>query len=120
MSNELSIPRIVICPSDNRIEATNWIEFSDTNVSYFLEPDATNIKLNMLLSGDRNLSIDGNQLSGLINLGTNSLLSWTGEIHRNAGNIGLPDGTVQQLTSELLRQQLATSGDPTNRVLFPQ
>jgi prepilin-type processing-associated H-X9-DG protein len=82
--------------------------------------DAEDIRYNMLLSGDRNLSKDGILLSGLIELGTNSPLSWTGEMHQNAGNIGLADGSVQQVTSKMLLQQLATSGDPTNRVLFPK
>lgn len=74
----------------------------------------------MLLSGDRKMSLNGKLLTGLVDLGTNSPIAWTPEIHKNAGNLGLADGSVQQATTSLLKAQLASSGDTTNRVLFPQ
>jgi hypothetical protein len=120
MSNELSVPKIAICPSDTRIQATNWTGLANTNLSYFVGVDAEDTRYNMVLSGDRNIAVDGNLLSGMVQLGTNSPLAWTGDLHQKAGNIGLADGSVQQVTSELLKRQLATSGDATNRVLFPQ
>ncbi len=41
-------------------------------------------------------------------------------MHRSNGNIGLANGSVQQVTTKLFLQQLANSGDATNRLVFPQ
>lgn len=120
MSNELSVPKTVICPADTREPAADWKALGKGNVSYFVGIDATNSRPDMLLSGDRNVSLNGKLLAGLVDLGTNSPVAWTPAIHKNAGNLGLADGSVQQATTRLLKTQLANSGDTTNRVLFPQ
>jgi len=41
-------------------------------------------------------------------------VSWTASIHVNQGNLGLTDGSVQQLSSASLRNALRNSGDVTN------
>ena len=120
MSNELSVPSTLICPADTLRAATNWATLTNTNISYFVGLDAADTKPNMLLTGDRNLALDGKLLTGVVALGTNSPLTWTREMHRENGNIGLADGSVQQVTSELLRQQIKNSGDATNLLVFPQ
>lgn len=120
MSNELSVPKTLSCPADSRRAATNWAALTNTNISYFVGLDAHDTKPNMVLAGDRNLALDGKLLTGVAALGTNSLLTWTKEMHREKGNIGLADGSVQQVTTELLRQQLKNSGDATNLLVFPQ
>jgi hypothetical protein len=120
LSNELSVPKSVICPSDTRVAATNWTSFANENVSYFIGLDASDTQPNMVLSGDRNLMRDGQLLSGVAALGTNSPVAWTKDMHRQSGNIGLADGSVQMVTTELLRQQLKNSGDTTNLMVFPQ
>ncbi len=68
VSNELSTPKIVICPSDTRIEATEFVTNTTTttakttipfnnnsNISYFVGLDAREEYPSMLLSGDRNM-----------------------------------------------------------------
>jgi len=120
MSNELSIPKTVICRSDDRMPATDFTDFTNSNVSYFVGLDAVNTKPDMLLSGDRNIAIDDKLVSGIVSLGTNNAISWTKAIHEHAGNIGLADGSVQQLTTTALFQQLQKTDDAKNRLLFPQ
>jgi prepilin-type N-terminal cleavage/methylation domain-containing protein len=71
MSNELSTPKILICPSDTKNPATNfWCgagnEF-DTNseqqctnyISYFIGGDAIDTQPQSILCGDRNIGTDG-------------------------------------------------------------
>jgi hypothetical protein len=120
MSNELSVPKTTTCYLDDRVAAGDWQSLFNTNLSYFIGLDAKDTRPNMVLSGDRNLAVDGKPLSGVVALGTNSAVTWTRAIHREAGNIGLADGSVQQVTTEQLRQQLKNSGDATNRLVFPQ
>ena len=126
MSNELSVPRTVLCPDDPRKAATNWASLSNSNISYFVGLDATNTRPNMILLGDRDLAENGQLLSGTVNLTTNRPVAWHKLLHKEGGNLLFADGSVQ-LTATLkfpgaltLRQQLANTGDATNRVLFPQ
>jgi hypothetical protein len=120
LSNVLSQTLILVCPTDTRPRAVNWNELTTTNLSYFVGLDAVDTKPNMILTGDRNLALDGHLLSGVVPLGTNSPVAWTKDMHRQSGNIGLADGSVQMVTTELLRQQLKHSGDTTNLLVFPQ
>lgn len=122
MSNELSTPKRLACPADaNRISATNFTtDFNNSKVSYFVGLDAGKTNATMLLSGDRNLT--SNEIpvgSGLLTLTTKSRATWTAQIHNKAGNIGLADGSVQQLTSAKLREALQNSGVATNRLVLP-
>lgn len=120
MSNELSSPKTLFCPADDRVAAKDWALLGNGNISYFVGLDAMDARPNMLLTGDRNLERDGQLLSGVVSLGTNSPVAWTAGTHRSSGNLGMSDGSVQQVTTHLLRQQLAHSGDTTNLLVFPQ
>lgn len=121
MSNELSTPRILVCPADPDIQiaATNFTAFSNSNVSYFLGivPNDTNVTL--LLSGDRNITNGTPIRNGILELTTNKLAGWTSEFHYRMGNIGLADGSVQQDSIKGLRNQIAITGVATNRVQMP-
>lgn len=122
MSNELNTPKILVCPADTaRQAATNWDHnLHNENISYFVGLDANELNPNMLLSGDRNLSLNDVPLKpGIVNLATNDLLGWTKEIHKDAGNIGLADGSVQQVTVSKLRAALQSTGSATNRLAIP-
>ena len=134
MSNELSTPKILFCPSDrdrSRTPATDFVGMpggygkpvlfvSDTNLSYFVGVDATDMQPQMFLSGDDNLAIDGLSKAGrLITVGSDAAISWTKERHVNQGNIGLADGSVQQFSAARLRDAIAYTGVPTNRLAMP-
>ena len=120
LSNELSVPRSVICPAERRPLATNWATLRNSNVSYFIGLDATDIRPNSILSGDRDIAENGQLLSGTVHFTTNRPVAWHKLLHKEGGNIALADGSVQQTTTATLRQLLANTGDTTNRVLFPQ
>jgi len=121
MSNELSAPKLVVCPSDKaKTVAESFApgRFDNGNVSYFVGVDASDTYPQMILLGDRNLtSNDVPVKPGLVSFATNSPLSWTEEIHVGQGNIGLADGSVQQVSPEKL--QLRLLGNGTNRWVVP-
>ena len=98
----------------------DWPALTNSNLSYFVGLDAVDARPNMLLSGDRNWMRDGELLSGVVELGAATNFTYSEAIHRTNGNIGLADGSVQQVTTKLFLQQLANSGDATNRLVFPQ
>jgi type II secretory pathway pseudopilin PulG len=144
LSNELSTPKILLCPADRfgRVEAAGFftnggassgqaagIPFaSNRNLSYFLGVDATAKTGPMLLSGDRSLTNDfpspfrfGEAMVG--SLGTNHTASrgagWDKRVHRFRGNVCLGDGGVQQTSEVDLRTLLRNSGDTQNRIASP-
>src|ERR1039458_7134376 len=65
LSNELSMPKMLVCPSDDRTAHTNFnmlagnsaagAYLANTNVSFFVGKDAQETNPQMLLAGDRNI-----------------------------------------------------------------
>jgi prepilin-type N-terminal cleavage/methylation domain-containing protein len=142
MSNELGTPKVVLCPSDTKTAPTptaTWANFTVANDSYFVCGDATESYPQMVLAGDRNIGSLGTSsttpattmwgTNAFCNLGgpgyvankptTANLMGWTAnDLHLKVGNIGITDGSVQQVTLtgiQVAFEQAATNG-PT---LFP-
>ena len=123
MSNELSTPRNLHCPDDtqNQISSNAWSALTRSNISYFIGVDATGSQPQMILSGDDNLSISNLAIkSGILTLSTNAPIAWTKDRHHNCGNIGLADGSAQQVTISGLQQALVQTGVATNRFAIPE
>jgi prepilin-type processing-associated H-X9-DG protein len=121
MSNELSTPKIVVCPSDaKRTPGTNFTtDFNNSNVSYFVGLDANETNAMMFLAGDRHISNGTQPLNHLLDLKTNQPVSWTQEIHNRQGNVALADGSVQGFTSAGLQQALQNTGTNLTRLALP-
>src|ERR1051325_2523528 len=100
MSNELNTPKILVCLVDQkRTAATDFGTLSNTNLSYFVGLDAREDSPNSLLSGDRNIT-GGTLSNGFLRIFTSASTNagWTTELHNQAGNIGLGDGSAQQMS----------------------
>jgi prepilin-type processing-associated H-X9-DG protein len=123
MSNELSTPRILYCPADAaRSPAMSFSgPVSNRNISYFIGVDVTNdANPQMIISGDCNFEMRGMSVkSGLQSFWTNTSVAWDATRHVNAGNIGLADGSVQQVTISGLQTALQNTGWATNRFAIP-
>ena len=120
MSNELSTPKILICPADSRQQASAFALLNNQNLSYFVGLDATESKPQMLLAGDRNITNGLAPLHTILKLPPNQPAGWTDAIHFKVGNIGFADGSVQQLTTTGLQSQLKHTDDSANRIALPQ
>jgi prepilin-type processing-associated H-X9-DG protein len=118
-SNELSTPRLLICPSDVRIVATNFVFLDNSNLSFFVGLDAKESDPAMILSGDRNLTNGTPVRNGLLKLTTRNPAGWTAEMHKKVGNILLADGSVQQVSIAGLRSIVTNTGVPTNSLQMP-
>jgi prepilin-type processing-associated H-X9-DG protein len=120
MSNELNNPLVLICPTDRRKSSKDLASLKNENISYFVGLDADETQPNMLLAGDRNLVVDGVAAGpGLLTLTSTNQVGWSAKMHNFAGNVGLADGSVQQLTSSGLQRLLANSGTNVNRLAVP-
>ena len=108
MSNELSTAKILTCPSDaSRTAQSVFTNLWPAALSYFLCGDASDNYPQMVLTGDRNLGTSGtpNAAPTTTNLVTsskqpgNTFWPWsTGDLHQKAGNLGIADGSAQQVT----------------------
>ena len=119
-SNELVTPKIVLCPSDAKSElAHDFGRLYPTNVSYSLGDQADDKYPKNILSADRSLS--GFDITGLndntacyvfylINGGKKA--KWDKSLCHgpNAGNMGLVDGSVQQLKDAGLLRAILSIG----------
>jgi len=112
-SNEINSPKVLVCNSDGaRTKATTWaatagintnIFDSNNKLSYLIITDADETKPQMILSGDRNLG-GNNPGAGAFSLNT---AKWGSDIHGPAaGNVGLADGSAQQLSDANLQKQI--------------
>jgi prepilin-type processing-associated H-X9-DG protein len=122
MSNELSTPKTVMCPAEtdkDRLVATNFQNFNNSNISFFVGIQAVETNPMMILAGDHNITNGISIRNGLLDLTTNSLARWTSEVHKNVSNVALADGSVQMLTIAGLRATIANTGLSTNWLQMP-
>ena len=112
MSNELSTTKVLICPADNRIWATNFGQLDNQHLSYFIGVDAgynTNLSdasMTKFLFGDRNLTSEVGADKGILQLSAGQTAGWTTELHNKRGNICLANGKVLKLNDSNLRVAL--------------
>jgi prepilin-type processing-associated H-X9-DG protein len=99
LSNELSTPKILVCPNDRkRSPATNFaIGFTDANLSYFLGLDAARESGSSLLSGDRNLTNRPETGTVIVNVRPNMKLGWGKDLHSGKANVCFGDGSARQV-----------------------
>jgi prepilin-type processing-associated H-X9-DG protein len=120
MSNELNTPKILSCPADTRIPATNFgAAFNGKHISFFVGLQADETLPTAFLAGDRNITNGLKSVNGILELTTNQNISWTQDLHNNQGNIGLADGSVQKVSNNALKTLVAHTGFATNRLLMP-
>jgi type II secretory pathway pseudopilin PulG len=136
ISNELSTPKIVTCPYDNRqrLKTNSWAyavtypAAGNLALSYFIGLTANEEAPESVLGGDRNLT---SGVPSVLNWRTvtpstpawrfgdtaaiRSLAFDPKSIHKVGGNLMLGDGSVQQVSSKRLRDTAETASK-TNRL----
>jgi hypothetical protein len=109
ISNEINNPRVLACRQDDkRTRTTNWQEFTNnSHLSYFVGLDADETRPQTILSGDRNLTNTTiKPIKGVLGVNATDRVEWTTDIHNLNGNIGLGDGSAQQVTPANLNKQI--------------
>lgn len=119
MTNELYSPKILTCLADDRKVVTNFSKFTKANLSYFVGLEADEARPEKILSGDRNVTNGLPANNSVLELPPDQAAGWTEKIHAEAGNLGLSDGSVTQVSTPHLRERLVKSKDPRNRIQLP-
>ena len=134
ISNELSSPKVIYCNADGRgSKASSWDPAASgglqngtpgyAQITYFTGLEGDESKPQTILSGDSNVrgtsagtpsypfgaSQTAQRLITYNNVGT--LCDWKFDtlIHKEAGNIGLGDGSAQQVTLSALQKQVQSA-----------
>lgn len=127
MSNELSTPRILVCPADKgRWPAlSSRSPLTSSNLSYFINPDSDEANPQTIMTGDDNLEIRWVRVkSGLLTISANTPIAWSADRHRFSGNVGMADGSCQSisnfgLTNYFLNSVLSTTNATSWRLAIP-
>ena len=127
VSNELTSPKVLACGSDpSRTKATAFnavagagsltiLNNSALQISYFVGLDADETRPQTILSGDRNVKqgAGGTLVAGpgkiTFTVNPNTDAFWDQQLHQNQGNIGLGDGSAQQVTPSSLQKQVSAA-----------
>jgi prepilin-type N-terminal cleavage/methylation domain-containing protein len=121
ISNEVNSPKVLVCNADNRTKANNWNTtaspgafLDNTYTSYIVGLDANETKPQTILSGDRNVKYTANgkvvwDAAVMTTVLTDATTDYDVSIHKSAGNIGLGDGSAQQVNGVNLRKQISSA-----------
>ena len=150
ISNELSSPKVIFCNADSRgPKASSWDTAAPggggltslQQITYLTGYEADESRPQTILSGDYNINggtpaMPAGALAATGNGGTTKVASWTlasaspvgdanytSAIHKEAGNIGLGDGSAQQVNPNTLRKQILSQiqgGSVTTTFMMPQ
>ena len=102
LSPELVQPQLLICPTDRRTAATNFVSLQNENLSYFAGVEGAFDKPESILAGDRNLATNSFDQPTILGFGPESDLGWTWELHGFKGNVVFADGHVEQWNNSSL------------------
>jgi prepilin-type processing-associated H-X9-DG protein/prepilin-type N-terminal cleavage/methylation domain-containing protein len=119
LSNELTSPQILICPTDTRQPAANFALLQNSNVSYFLGVDASPGKPASILAGDRNLATNSWENPTILQIGSGSRLRWTQELHQFKGNVLFADGHVEEWGKPELASADGDTADNNDNLFLP-
>jgi type II secretory pathway pseudopilin PulG len=122
MSNELSTPKILFCPVESdrdRFIASNFTWLNNSNLSYFAGIVSNEVNPQLILSGDHNITNGTALKNGVLELTASRPSGWTADMHSMVGNIGLSDGSVQQVSTVGLQTAVASVAPDTNRLQMP-
>ena len=135
LSNELSSPKVVRCPSDrNRNQANSFgeTEFGgptgNLSMSYFIGKGSDEAKPHNILSGDRNIAYgdynnDDDNKGQHVKFGKKFSAkltpAWTESLHQVQGNLLLSNSSCQQASASKLMQYMIDSSDADNELMFP-
>lgn len=121
MSNELSTPKILLCPNDAISNYATNFSLVNSNISYFVGVDVTNeANPQSIITGDSCFELAGVPVkTGLLCLSTNDPVAWNAARHAHSGNLGMADGSVQGSTTSGMRNYFINAGVATNRLAIP-
>lgn len=139
LSNELSTPKVLLCPKDPRFDklegktlvfgppqTNNALQFGhNDHFSYFLHTGANEEVPELVMGGDRNLIRNGTPVQGRITPTPTDTFQFTNPGHHDGfGNVLMSDGSVHQTVAKYnpltFTNGFSTQGtNPVSPLLIP-
>jgi prepilin-type N-terminal cleavage/methylation domain-containing protein len=130
LSNYIGITSVsvFVCPTDtSRIQATNFVQFRNLNVSYFFSLDTSTNAAKSILTGDRHLKRFNNPVKPGLFVYSNALtMDWSRELHPigspsylSEGILSFADGHVERVMGADLNSVFQREGLATNHLAVP-
>lgn len=113
LSNELSTPKVLLCPEDKRQVASNFSMLRNENLSFFVGLGALYGQPDSILAGDRNLTNDWQGSATLVYWAPYQHLRWTEDLHNRKGNLLFADGRVERKNNTDLVAATTTAAPQT-------
>jgi hypothetical protein len=109
ISNELSSPKILVCPADTRVAGQSWNSLKSTNVSYAVFLDTKSDNPGGPLSSDRNIILDGTPQT-VMQINNPGKARWGTNMHSKAGYMLLRDGSASATQDQAMRRIIGAAG----------
>lgn len=123
LSNELSTPKILLCPRLHpATETTNWFSLDASNVGYYVGLTASQTNTNSILSGDTGFTVNGAKaMAGINQIRASEVLTYPKKLHGDSdlANLVHADGSVLPFRDRDWPRLLRTTGSPTNEFVMP-
>ena len=122
LSNELSTPKILVCPVSPKESATNWTTLSKSNISYFIGICAAQSNPYSILGGDEGFSLNGALATNpLIRITSKDKPEYPKQFHTGGDGavILFADGSVQTIKNKEWPALLKRDPTFTNVFLLP-
>ncbi|MEW6161415.1 MAG: prepilin-type N-terminal cleavage/methylation domain-containing protein [Verrucomicrobiota bacterium] len=108
ISNELSTPKILVCPSEKRVAAPHFALLRNEQISYFVRLTAAYNRPESILAGDRNITNRWRRSPANAGPAARQMeIEWTTAMHDRKGNLLFSDAHVEMLNSAGLNDRLA-------------
>lgn len=127
-------PRVFVCPTDEQRQAaaTNFLGFSNSNLSYFVSFDAaraltsTSGPVAFILTGDRHLAYNDQPVKpGLFSVTNPTVMGWTKQLHhmkntvKTIGVLTFADGHAEAVVTPRLADKFRAQMIATNQLVIP-
>ena len=124
LSNELTSPRILACPSDSRKPTDDFAALTTNHLSYFLNLDAIlGTNFSAVFHGDRQIEFTPPRRGPSITLSNGTDIRWAKGIHSKddqGGNAASVDGSVQSVASRAdVEEVFRVARQGGHRFVFP-
>jgi prepilin-type N-terminal cleavage/methylation domain-containing protein/prepilin-type processing-associated H-X9-DG protein len=114
LSNDLSDPKLLVCPADTRVQAASFPALLNDHISFFIATTAEYSQPDSLLSGDRNIVAAGGSSGSILRISSGTEVAWTADGHEYKGNLLLADGHVERTTKMGLQAAMGNSPGPVS------
>jgi prepilin-type processing-associated H-X9-DG protein len=114
LSNDLSEPKLLLCPADKRSPAAVFPALLNESISFFMATTAEYSRPDSLLSGDRNIVAVGGSSGSILRIAADTEVAWTADGHEYKGNLLFADGHVERTTKAGLQAAMRNPTGPVS------